>query len=170
MNNITYIGPFKDHIHNYVKLKQAVGYKFETDASHLKRFDRFTLEKYPETTVLTKEIVLDWCSKKTYEAQANQCSRASNIRQFGKYLDSIGVNAYIIPKAYFPTEKQYMPYIYTIDELTRFFAQTDKPRKRSCISKLRLKNQFKSETISVPIDFQDPGNEITCSYIKSPKW
>ena len=129
MNNITYIGPFKDHIHNYVKLKQAVGYKFETDASHLKRFDRFTLEKYPETTVLTKEIVLDWCSKKTYEAQANQCSRASNIRQFGKYLDSIGVNAYIIPKAYFPTEKQYMPYIYTIDELTRFFAQTDKCRR-----------------------------------------
>ena len=126
MNNIIYAGPFKDHIQNYVKLKQAVGYKFHTDASHLKHFDRFTSEKYPETTGLTKEIVLDWCSKKTYEAQATQCSRASNIRQFGKYLDSIGVNAYIIPKGYFPTEKQYMPYIYTVDELTQFFAQTDK--------------------------------------------
>ncbi len=128
MNNIIYAGPFKIHIQNYVKLKQAIGYKFHTDASHLKRFDRFTLEKYPETTGLTKEIVLDWCSKKTYEAQATQCSRASNIRQFGKYLDSIGVNAYIIPKGYFPTEKQYMPYIYTVDELARFFAQTDKCR------------------------------------------
>lgn len=82
MNNITYAGPFKDHIQNYVKLKQAIGYKFETDAGHLKRFDRFTLEKYPEVTALTKEVVLDWCSKKTYEAQANQCSRASNIRGF----------------------------------------------------------------------------------------
>ena len=84
------------------------------------------MEKYPNATALTKEIVLDWCSKKTYEAQANQCSRASIIRQFGKYLDSIGVKAYILPKGYYPIEKQYIPYIYTIDELTRFFAETDK--------------------------------------------
>jgi integrase/recombinase XerD len=120
-----YEGPFKDHIHNHVELKQAVGYKYETDAAHLKRFDRFTLEKYPETTVLTREIVLDWCSKKAHETQANQCSRASIIRQFGTYLDSIGVTAYVIPKGYYPTEEPYMPYIYTADELTRFFAETD---------------------------------------------
>ncbi|MAE40915.1 MAG: integrase [Psychrobacter sp.] len=128
MSEIIYEGPFKDHIKNHVELKRAVGYKYDTDADHLKRFDRFTLAKYPHATVLTKEIVLDWCSKKTYEAQANQCSRASIIRQFGKYLDSIGVKAYIIPKGYYPTGEQYMPYIYTVDELTRFFAETDKCR------------------------------------------
>jgi len=128
MSEIIYEGPFKDHIKDHVELKRAVGYKYDTDAGHLKRFDRFTLEKYPHATFLTKEIVLDWCSKKTYEAQANQCSRASIIRQFGKYLDSIGVEAYIIPKGYYPTEDKYMPYIYTDDELKRFFAETDKCR------------------------------------------
>src|SRR5690606_17370182 len=122
MGEIIYEGSFKDHIKNHVELKQAVGYKYDTEASHLKRFDRFTFEKYSYATVLTKEIVLDWCSKKTYEAQANQCSRASVIRQFGKYLDSIGIEAYIIPKGYYPTEEQYMPYIYTTDELGKFFA------------------------------------------------
>ena len=126
MSEIIYEGLFKNHIKNHVELKQAVGYKYDIDAEHLKRFDRFTLEKYPNATVLTKEIVLDWCSKKTYEAQANQCSRASVIRQFGKYLDSIGVEAYIIPKGYYPAEEQYRPHIYTGDELTRFFAETDK--------------------------------------------
>ena len=126
MREIIYEGPFSVHIKNHVELKQAVGYKYETDARHLKRFDKFTLEKYPYATGLTKEIVLDWCSKKTYEAQANQCSRASIIRQFGKYLDSIGVKAYIIPKGYYPTEAQYIPHIYTVDELTKFFAETDK--------------------------------------------
>jgi integrase/recombinase XerD len=48
------------------------------------------------------------------------------IRQFGKYIDSIGVKAYIIPKGYYPTEKKYIPYIYTVEELARFFAETDK--------------------------------------------
>jgi len=128
MSNITYIGPFKEHIKNCIELKQAIGYKYNTEVARFKCFDRFTLEKYSEATTLTKEIVLDWCSKKTYEAQANQCIRVSTIRQFGKYLDSIGIKAYIVPKGYYPGAKQYMPHIYTVDELARFFAQTDKCR------------------------------------------
>lgn len=126
MSEIIYEGPFKEHLKNHVELKQAVGYKYKTEADHLKRFDKFTMEEYPNETDLTKEIALDWCSKKTYEAQANQCTRASIIRQFGVYLDSIGVRAYIIPKGYYPTEEQYIPYVFTADELTRFFAETDK--------------------------------------------
>lgn len=126
MHDIFYIGPFKEHIQNHIKLKQAIGYKYDAEATHLKRFDRFTLENYPDATILTKEITVNWCSKKTYEAQANQCSRASIIRQFAKYLNSIGLEAYILPKGYYPAEKQYMPYIYTTDELIKFFAETDK--------------------------------------------
>lgn len=128
MHNITYRGPFKDHIQNYVELKQAVGYKYDTEAHTLRRFDQFTVEKYTEVSSLTKEMVLEWCSKRAYEAQANQCSRASVIREFGKYLESIGAKVYILPKGYYPTEPQYMPYIYTIDELAKFFAETDKCR------------------------------------------
>lgn len=126
MNNPVYIGPFKDHIQNYVGLKQAVGYRYNNEAKHLKRFDKFTYAKYPESTVLSKEIILDWCGKKTYEAQGTQRSRTSILRQFGKYLDSIEVKAYIIPKRYYPKEQQYMPYIYTVDELEKFFAETEK--------------------------------------------
>lgn len=126
MNKIIYEGPLKYHIENYIELKRAVGYKYDAEATHLKRFDRFTVKKYPKVTDLTKEMVLDWCAKKPYEAQANQLSRASIIRQFGKYIDSIGVKAYIIPKGYYPTKKQYIPHIYTVEELARFFSETDK--------------------------------------------
>lgn len=126
MNKTTYEGPFKEHIRKHIELKQAIGFKYQTEELRLKDFDKFTLKKYPHTSILTKEMVLDWCSKKSYEAQANQCSRASIIRQFGKYLDSIGVEAYIIPKGYYPTEPQYVPYIYTKEELNDFFEQTDR--------------------------------------------
>ena len=126
MNKINYEGPFKDYIKNHLELKRAVGYKYNTNAENLKRFDKFTIEKYPEAINLTREIVLDWCSKKTYEAQANQNTRASIIRQLAKYMDSIGVKAYIIPKGYYPAEPQYSPYIFSSKELTDFFAATDR--------------------------------------------
>jgi integrase/recombinase XerD len=131
MRRIIYIGPFRDHIQNHVDLKQAVGYKYDTEANHLKRFDMFTLEKYPESTTLTKDIVLDWCSKKTYEAQASQCNRISIITEFGKYLDSIGIRTYILPKGYYPSPSQYVPHIYTVAELSKLFTETDKC-KYSC--------------------------------------
>lgn len=126
MINIIYQGPFKDYIHEFVQLKQAVGYKYDAEAEHLKRFDEFTLEKYPKASTLTKEIVLHWCCKKSHEKRATQQNRASMMRQFGRYLDSIRVKAYIIPKNYYPKEKQYMPHIYTREELETFFAETDK--------------------------------------------
>ena len=125
MNEIEYAGPFKEHLKNHVQLKQAVGYKYFAEALHLKRFDRFTQKKYPDAICLTKEIILDWCSKHPHETRANQCSRASMTRQFSKYLDSIGLKAYILPKDQYPQGPQYVPHIYSPEELRRFFAQTD---------------------------------------------
>lgn len=126
MSEIVYCGPFKEHITSFVELKQAVGYKYLAESAHLKRFDTFLYEKYPQIKALTKSIILDWCQRRSYEAQANQCTRASILRQFCIYLDSVGVMAYIMPNGYYPVEPQYIPHIYTPDELKRFFDQTDR--------------------------------------------
>jgi integrase len=126
MNKFEYNSYFKNHIQDFIELKQAIGYKYYTEAGRLKCFDSFILSKYPECTELTKEVILAWCSKTLYEAQANQCSRASIIRQFAKYLDAIGLKAYILPKSYYPAGAQYIPYIYSSSELTRIFNETDK--------------------------------------------
>lgn len=125
MKKIDYTGPFKKHIADFIELKRAIGYKYDTEAECMHRFDRFTRENYPKAQELNKEIVLAWCSKKPYEAQANQSSRVSIIRQFSLYLDSIGMKAYVLPKRYYPSERQYIPYIYTVDELAKLFAETD---------------------------------------------
>jgi integrase len=125
MSSYQFKGPFAEHIKNHVSLKQAIGYKYAAEAKHLLRFSSFTAEKYPEAQVLTKEIVLDWCSKKNYEAQANQCERSSILRQLAMYMEDIGIGAYVAPKGYYPRVVQYVPHIYTEDELQRFFHQTD---------------------------------------------
>jgi len=126
MNKYTYYGPFKSYIQDFIGLKQAVGYKYFAEAGHLKRFDTFTLEKYSSANTLTKEIVMEWCTKKPYEKQENLCARASIIRQFAIYIDNLGVNAYVVPKNHFKTGERYVPYIYTEDELKRFFQVTNK--------------------------------------------
>jgi len=123
-----YTGPFGKHIANHIALKQALGFRYETEASHLKRFDEFTQTFYPQSTKLTREMVLAWCERKKLETQASQNGRASILRQFSTHLKNCGVSAYVLPKGYYPKEPRYTPHIFTQDELSRFFYQTDQCR------------------------------------------
>ena len=125
MNTLTLEGPFAESIAEHVSLKRALGYKYVAESTNLYRFASFTQRKYPTAQGLTREIVLDWCAKKSYESPATQCARASILRQLAIFMESVGEQAYILPKGYFPSEAQYVPYIFTKDELYRFFETTD---------------------------------------------
>jgi integrase len=126
VNEFGFTGPLKDEMSAFIRLKRSVGNKYEAEVGVLKRFDRYLTQNYPAITGLPKESVTGWCTKQPHEKPANQCSRASVIRQFAKYLDSIGQRAYILPENAYPSGSQYVPHIYTHDELVRFFAETDK--------------------------------------------
>jgi len=126
LSNPIYQGPFRKEMQDFISLKRAVGYKYLTEAGILKRFDIYLAQNYPSVTELTKEAITGWCAKTLHETAANQCSRASIIRQFAKYLDALGRKAWILPVNYYPQGQKYVPHIYTPDELRKFFAETDK--------------------------------------------
>ncbi|MGC6175108.1 tyrosine-type recombinase/integrase [Lacrimispora sp. 38-1] len=128
MSNSVFMGPFKKEMEDFISLKRAVGYKYNTEPGILKRFDTYLVMNYPSTGILTKEAITGWCAKTMHETPANHCSRSSVVRQFAKYLDSISVQVWILPNNYYPSGQQYVPHIYTPDELRRFFTETDKCR------------------------------------------
>lgn len=111
---------------DFIRLKRAVGYKYNTEPGILKRFDSYLEEAYPETNSLPKQAVTGWCAKTKYETATNHCSRASVIRQFSKYLDGIGINTWILPNNYYSSGQKYVPHIYTAEELRCFLEETDK--------------------------------------------
>ena len=125
MNEFGFTGPLKDEMCGFILLKRSVGNKYESEVGVLKRFDQYLTQNYPAITGLPKESVTGWCAKQPHEKPANQCSRASVIRQFAKYLDSTGQTAYILPENSYPSGSQYVPHIYTHNDLVRFFAETD---------------------------------------------
>jgi integrase len=126
VNEFGFAGPLKDEMSNFILLKRSIGSKYDTEVGILRRFDRYLALNYPSITQLPKEAVTGWCAKQPHEKPANQCTRASVIRQLAKYLDNTGYMAYILPNNYYSTGPKYVPHIYTQDELVNFFAETDK--------------------------------------------
>ena len=64
--------------------------------------------------------------KRTYETVTNQASRISVMRVFCRYLNDIGIPAYIPPKGITRKRSRYDAHIYTDEELQSFFDAVDK--------------------------------------------
>lgn len=126
MNDICYSSVFHKEIQDLVDMKQALGFKYQTEAAALKRLDSFFVQNDLSEKELTKELCDLWCRKRSYEADANHVRRISTLRVFSQYLADIGFKVYIPPKGLVSHPPKYDAHIYTDTELRDFFNAVDK--------------------------------------------
>jgi integrase/recombinase XerD len=125
MTDFTYSSPFQEFIEGVVHQKRSLGYKYDSCARTLYRFDRFCLEYGCTEPMLSKELVTAWSQKRPNEAQATLRNRVGVVRQLAVYMTHLGAGAYVLPKNTIPKGPRYMPYIFSNEELAAFFRQTD---------------------------------------------
>jgi len=119
-------GNFKPYIEGLIEQKRAIGYPYNTSAQKLKAFSVFCMNNYPNETILTKEIAMHWSEKRQSEHVNGLLRRITPIRQLAKYMNSLGIDAYIIPPGIPGKQTRYVPHIFTDQELQAFFAEIDR--------------------------------------------
>lgn len=125
MNSDTLRTPFAHHVEGLILQKQALGYRYDTQAAILKRFDRFCLRYHANETTLSKKIVTHWAERRPGESVGSLGIRVSAVRQLAVYLNKLGGDAYVIPSRTLPRYPGYIPYIFTNRELDAFFCRVD---------------------------------------------
>ena len=98
MDKEIYNSIFQEEIHDLIALKRALGFSYRAEAGSLRRIDTFLCENNLSEKRISKELCDLWCRKRTYETVTNQASRISVMRVFCRYLNDIGIPAYIPPK------------------------------------------------------------------------
>lgn len=126
MSNEVYNSVFQKEICGLIELKRALGFSYRSEAGSLRRMDVFLCENDISEKRITKELCELWCRKRTYETVTNQASRISIMRVFCRYLNDIGIPAYVPPKGTAHKRVRYDAHIYTDDEIQRFFNAVDK--------------------------------------------
>jgi len=122
---MNYFSSFKTYIEELIKEKKATGYSYEASAQKLKCFDSFCRKYYPNEKILTKKIAMHWAECRNDEQINTVHSRIAPVRQLAKYINSIGIEAYVIPRGTLGKMTRYTPHIFTGKELSAFFLQTD---------------------------------------------
>jgi len=126
MNKPVYNSVFKAEFQDLVEIKKALGFAYDSQAAAFLRIDTFFNNSNLSEKKITKELCSSWCQKRSYETENNRSHRISTMRVFCKYLNDIGITAYIPPKGLTVKIPRYDAHIYTEDELKRFFYAVDK--------------------------------------------
>jgi len=127
----SFVGGFKEMLENFIKHKRNLGYKYDTIRDNLRRFSEYTLSYRIKNNSLSKELVLEWTARRKNESVATWEHRASDLRQFALYLQSQGYNAFIPLKSHKIRRNEYIPYIFTHEEINRFFQAVDSTQPHS---------------------------------------
>lgn len=118
-------GAFAKDLYDFIAYKQALGYKYYAVAENLTMFDSFSLDYGSDDNKLSKSIVNAWIEKRKGEQPQTQVMRISAIREFGKFLQSKDVDAYVVPLKTGAKPQKYIPYIFTHAEIAKIFSTSD---------------------------------------------
>lgn len=125
---LNFTGPFAEMAESFILYKQSLGYKYESEKKMLRLFCEFT-EQYPvEDCVLSKELVEAWFTDMNDVAIKTKELRISVMKLFARYMQSMGYSAYVIPKIKLKGTNNFVPYIFTHQEIASIFRTCDETK------------------------------------------
>ncbi|MBQ3265233.1 MAG: tyrosine-type recombinase/integrase [Ruminococcus sp.] len=114
------------YMYEMLEYRAALGYSKKTYYYQLLSLDRFISEKYPQATTITQPMITDWLLPSPKDKLTTRKRRARIARIFSEYLNSVGIDAYMVPKGYVNGKRFFKPLILTDEELSDLFEQIDR--------------------------------------------
>lgn len=129
MKNNTFRSILAPWLQEFVDLKKGLGYKFTGQENTLLAFDRFVINHDHSFCGLTKEITDKWAERRDNKSPLTIYGLVLIVKQFSEFLRSRGLKTYIpvLPKH---PQVNFIPHIYTPDEINAIFTASDNLRFR----------------------------------------
>jgi integrase len=110
---------------DFLSFKHALGIEYKTSIVYLRQFDKFNY-KHGNYNSLSKNIAEEWANQQANKSTTQDRSWISPIREYGRFLKSIGDNnAYILDDRYAIQRYHSEVYLLTDYEIQSFFKKCD---------------------------------------------
>lgn len=115
------LAPF---LSSYVAFKRSLGYKMQYTYV-FQNLDRFLCGRDYASIGLSEQILSNWCERRANEGEVSRYKRIVDVKNFAVYLNGLGYPSFVprLPKR---TSSTFTPYIFSHEELARFFASCDR--------------------------------------------
>jgi len=113
-------------VDDFIAYKKMLGYKYETEARIMVTFKAYSIERLQNGIVSLDERFMEgWCMPHINESRKSQSNRVSLLKQFAIYLNNKGYCVYVPKSIYNVENKEFIPYIFTDEEIMRILKTVD---------------------------------------------
>lgn len=122
----SYISKFAPFIIDFIEFKHALGIEYKTSEYYLRQLDIYNYEHKNHST-FDRETAEGWAITHAEKSVTGDRSWISPIREFGRYLHSIGYkDAYVLDDRFSIQRYHAEVYLMTESEIQRFFKECDR--------------------------------------------
>ncbi len=128
---------FAELCKQFISYKRSFGYKYNTEAYLMEKFDQLVTAKNIDEPILSKDLIESFVSKKAHESNKSAYNRHSLIREFARFVRAQGYTAFM-PHPMKVVRSSFAPYIFTHDEMLELLSVLDsiRPSKMAYIRHL----------------------------------
>jgi len=116
---------YKKLIDDFLKFKRSCGYKYFSEEITLKSFYNYTKSHSNSQLGLSKDFLDQWVIPGARESRKSISNRVSTIKQFCVYLSQLGYKVYIPKSIKNSTNKSFIPYVFTHQQIDEIFKVID---------------------------------------------
>ena len=125
MNNYEWKSCLADHMQTFLLLKRMAGFKYKNEGRLMEKFDQYCYDTGFTGNALNFELVNDFCYGVYYEKNSTRYIKEKLLSGLAEYLCTIGYESYICPRKSAPKRQPFVPYIFSEQELGKFFKAID---------------------------------------------
>ncbi|MDN4012536.1 tyrosine-type recombinase/integrase [Chryseobacterium gambrini] len=125
----TYKSSFSSYIEGFLREKEQKGLlRGLMLKCYMLEFDRFFIEYNITNLHITREVILQWKDTRLNDKATNLYKKYTTWVSFCKYMCRMGIECYIPHTPKEGRQNDYIPYIYTHEEINLLFSNVDKLR------------------------------------------
>lgn len=125
MNKYGFKSVFASLFTSFIQMKESMGYKSGNRIVYVfKELENAWTDNMPSKPELTKEMLNCWRKLRLNEKNTTIYHKYVIIQQFANYMTNCGLYAYV-PSLPLEKDNQFIPYIYTHDEIEKLFNSAD---------------------------------------------
>jgi len=122
-----FFGLYQDELRGFVQYKRALGCEYGwRKICSLLELNRFLDSCQCDTVILTREMAEGFVNEKAGRSSKTVHTNECTIRQFGLYLRNKEYpDIYVYPESHVRVTTDFVPYIFTADEISKILKATD---------------------------------------------
>lgn len=119
------------HITELISLKKSLGYKYSEEERLLRSLERFlTNDGVRHPNKLSSDLCYKWANKNKDAKAITVYRNISMYNELVRFLNSQGLRCELYPLPKYP-ESNYIPYVFTHNEIAKIFRTADKTQTRA---------------------------------------